>query len=164
MPRPGPDPPTAVTLGTIARQWTRLGVIGFGGPPTHIALLRTMCVTERGWIDAQEFEDAIATTNLLPGPASTQLATYCAWRLRGARGAMIGGLCFVAPGLLLIIALAAAVLAHDPPSWILGAAAGAGAAVPAVAMHAATSLAPSSLARIGPHRAARARWFPRDRP
>ena len=34
---------------------------------------------------ADEFEDAIAACNLLPGPASTQLAIYCAWRLRGAR-------------------------------------------------------------------------------
>jgi chromate transporter len=30
---------------------------------------------------AAEFEDAIAACNLLPGPASTQLAIYCAWRL-----------------------------------------------------------------------------------
>ena len=64
-----------VPLAVIARNWTRLGCIGFGGPPTHILLLRRMCVEERGWLDAEEFEDAIATTNLLPGPASTQLAT-----------------------------------------------------------------------------------------
>jgi chromate transporter len=63
-----------VSLVTIAGQWRRLGCIGFGGPPTHIALLRRMCVQQRRWIDTKEFEDAIATTNLLPGPASTQLA------------------------------------------------------------------------------------------
>ena len=40
--------------------------------------------------------DGIAATALLPGPASTQLAIYCAWRLRGAAGALIGGLCFIA--------------------------------------------------------------------
>ena len=76
-------PVARVSLVTIAGQWLRLGCIGFGGPPTHIALLRRMCVQERAWIDTKEFEDAIATTNLLPGPASTQLAIYCAWRLRG---------------------------------------------------------------------------------
>ena len=70
----GPAAPVRVSLWTIAREWTRLGCTGFGGPPTHIALLRRMCVEERGWIDATEFEDGIATTNLLPGPASTQLA------------------------------------------------------------------------------------------
>ena len=76
----------------------RLGCIGFGGPPTHIALLRRMCVEERRWIGAKEFEDAIATTNLLPGPASTQLAIFCAWRLRGAVGAIVGGAVLHRPG------------------------------------------------------------------
>jgi chromate transporter len=130
-----------VPLRTIAREWGRLGVIGFGGPPTHIALLRTLCVQERQWIDAEEFQDTIATVNLLPGPASTQLAIYCAWRLRGTLGALVGGFCFIAPGFVLITALAALFLEKHPPLWILGAAAGAGAAVPAVALYAASRLA-----------------------
>jgi chromate transporter len=159
MPRPGDHSKPTPSLTTVAHQWTRLGVTGFGGPPTHITLLRTLCVTEQGWLDAEEFEDAIATTNLLPGPASTQLAIYCAWRLRGARGAIVGGLCFIAPELILIVALAAVLLAHHPPVWFLGAAAGAGAAVPAVALHAASTLALPSLARVGVRRGARSRWF-----
>jgi hypothetical protein len=63
-----------VSLGTIAREWTRIGCVGFGGPPAHIALLRDLCVERRGWLSAREFEDAIAACNLLPGPASTQLS------------------------------------------------------------------------------------------
>ena len=110
------------------REWTRIGCIGFGGPPTHIALLRRLCVEERHWLPAREFEDGIAATNLLPGPASTQLAIFCAWRLRGAAGAVVGGFCFILPGLLLILALSAVFLASHPPAWIVGAAAGAGAA------------------------------------
>jgi chromate transporter len=145
-------------LAVIAREWTRLGCIGFGGPPTHILLLRRMCVEERHWLDAAEFEDAIATTNLLPGPASTQLAIYCAWKLRGAPGALIGGLCFICPGLILIIALAAVFLAKHPPVAILGAAAGAGAAVPAVALNAARQLVASSWQRIGSARSQELRW------
>jgi chromate transporter len=154
----GSWPVERVSLATIAGQWLRLGSIGFGGPPTHIALLRRLCVEERKWIDASEFEDAIATTNLLPGPASTQLAIYCAWRLRGAVGAILGGICFIVPGLVLIVALSAVFLATHPPGWILGAAAGAGAAVPAVALHAARGLVPASWKRIGTRRAQHARW------
>ena len=146
-------------LGTIGKEWLRLGCIGFGGPPTHIALLRRMCVEERQWIEAKEFEDAIATTNLLPGPASTQLAIYCAWRLRGAVGAILGGLCFIVPGLVLILALSAVFLASHPPDWILGAAAGAGAAVPAVALNAAWGLVPASWKRIGTEHAQQVRWI-----
>src|ERR1022692_306872 len=129
-----------VPLATIAGQWARMGAIGFGGPPAHIVLLRKLCVDKREWLSAGEFEDGIAATNLLPGPASTQLAIFCAWRLRGAIGAVLGGVCFIAPGLAIILALSALFLSGHPPLWVRGAAAGAGAAVPAVAMHAAVSL------------------------
>jgi chromate transporter len=154
-----PHTPSRVSLGTIIREWTRLGCIGFGGPPTHIALLRRLCVEERHWLDEHDFEDAIATTNLLPGPASTQLAIYCAWRLRGKGGALLGGLCFILPGLFLILALSVVFLAKHPPLFVLGAAAGAGAAVPAVALSASWQLVPSSRRRIGSERSHQIRWF-----
>jgi chromate transporter len=147
-----------VPLRTIAREWTRLGCTGFGGPPAHIALLRRMCVEERQWIAAAEFEDGIAATSLLPGPASTQLAIFCAWRLRGPAGAILGGVCFIVPGLILILALSAVFLARHPADWILGAAAGAGAAVPAVALSAASGFVPASWKRIGTSGRQRARW------
>ncbi len=142
------EPPAArVPLGTILREWGRIGCIGFGGPPTHIKLLRELCVERNGWLDGQEFEDAIAACNLLPGPASTQLAIYCAWRLRGWVGALIGGAAFILPGLIVILALSALFLAKSPPLWVLGAGAGAGAAVPAVAVNAGTSLISASWQR-----------------
>ena len=128
-----------VPLATIAREWLRIGIVGFGGPPAHISLLRRLCVERRGWISPQQFEDAIAATNLLPGPASTQLAIYSAWRLRGRTGALLGGVCFIAPGLALILGLAALFLG-SPPDWIRGAGLGAGAAVAAVAVHAGLQL------------------------
>ncbi|WCB92483.1 putative chromate transport protein [Baekduia alba] len=127
-------------LTTIAREWGRIGCVGFGGPPAHIALLRELCVDRRRWIAPDEFEDAIAAVNLLPGPASTQLSVYCAYRVRGRLGALVGGLCFILPGLVLILALAAAFLADDPPAWLQGAGAGAGAAVAAVAVRAGVDL------------------------
>jgi chromate transporter len=118
-----------------------------------------MCVDERHWLEPDEFEDAIASTNLLPGPASTQLAIFCAWRLRGAVGGVLGGVCFILPGLAIILALSVVFLAHHPAGWILGAAAGAGAAVPAVALNAARQLVPSSRERVGPRRSSRIRWI-----
>lgn len=152
-------PPERVRLLVIAREWSRLGCISFGGPPTQITLLRKLCVDQNEWLDANEFEDAIATTNLLPGPASTQLAIYCAWRLRGRLGAVIGGVCFIFPGLVIILALASVYLAHHPPTWILGATAGAGAAVSAVALSAAWRLVPASWTRRASGRGATARWM-----
>ena len=148
-----------VRLSTILVEWARIGITGFGGPPAHIALLRQLCVTKRGWLTAAEFEDGIAATNLLPGPASTQLAIFCAWRLRGRLGALVGGVCFIVPGLILILGLSALFLASHPPLWVKGAAAGAGAAVPAVALQASSELLPASWRRAGERPAPRSRWL-----
>jgi chromate transporter len=141
---------------TILREWGRLGCTAFGGPPTHIALLRDLCVTRRGWMEPADFEDAIAACNLLPGPASTQLSIFCAWRVGGPLGAVLGGLGFVVPGLVVMLVLAAVFLADRPPAWVRGAGAGAGAAVAAVAVQAAAGLVPGSFGRVAG--AARVRW------
>jgi chromate transporter len=142
-------------LSTVVRAWGRIGLVGFGGPPTHIALLRELCVERRGWLDDAEFEDAVAACNLLPGPASTQTAIFCAWRVRGAPGAVAGGLAFVLPGLVVILALSALFLGGTPPAWVRGAGAGAGAAVAAVAVQAAARLARPSARRAR----SRLRWL-----
>jgi chromate transporter len=137
------------TLGAVARAWGRLGIVGFGGPPAHIALLRELVVERRRWMRPERFEDGLAAVNLLPGPASTQLAIYTAWRTGGPAAAVVGGLAFVVPGLVLIVALAALFLG-SPPDWIRGAGAGAGAAVAAVAVHAGLLLLRPAWARVAP--------------
>jgi chromate transporter len=149
------DASSRLPLRTVATEWGRIGCIGFGGPPTHIALLRDLCVERRRWLTPGAFEDAIAACNLLPGPASTQLAIFSAWQVAGPIGALVGGAAFILPGLVLILGLAALFLAASPPAWILGAAAGAGAAVAAVAVRAGTDLIRPSLERAP----TRPRWF-----
>src|SRR6516162_6695346 len=143
-----------VSLWTVLREWGRIGCIGFGGPPSHIRLLRQLCVERRGWLDAQEFEDAIAVCNVLPGPASTELAIFCAWRLRGRLGALVGGAAFIVPGLIVILVLSVLFVATTPPLAVLGAGAGAGGAVPAVAVSAGAALTGASWR----NRRATARW------
>ncbi len=143
-------------LRQIVREWGRIGCVGFGGPPAHVALLRELCVERREWMDAQEFEDANAACGLLPGPASTQLAIYCARRVGGLGGAVAGGLAFILPGLAALLALAALTLQDGPPDLVRGAAAGAGAAVVAVVVGAGVTLARTSLAGRDGSRLARA--------
>jgi chromate transporter len=141
------NPTPAATLTTVAKEWGRIGCLGFGGPPSHIILLRDLCVNRRQWLTGTEFEDAIVACNLLPGPASTQLAIYCASRIRGRAGALVGGLAFILPGLAIVIVLSSLFLKSAPPIWIAGAGAGAGAGVAAVAIHAALGLIPASWRR-----------------
>ncbi len=138
-PRDG-APVARITLRELARRWGRLGLIGFGGPPAHVALLRRLSVEQNEWLSTEDFEHAVTATSLLPGPASTQLVIYVAWRLRGTRGALLGGLCFILPGFMLIVGLSALYFSRHPSLGVLDAALGAGAVVPAIAARTAWQL------------------------
>jgi chromate transporter len=146
-------------LRVVAREWTRIGVTGFGGPPAHIALLRLLVVDRYEWMDARAFEDANAACGLLPGPASTQLAIFCAYRVAGPWGAIVGGLGFVVPAVVMILALSVVFLGNSPPTWVIGAGAGAGAAVAPVAVRAALSLLSPSLRRARAVHGLTPRWL-----
>ncbi len=149
---------SASDLETVAREWTRLGVTGFGGPPAHIALLRSLVVDRYAWMSAEEFEDANAACGLLPGPASTQLAILCAYRAGGWRAAVVGGCGFIIPSVVMILALSVLFLSSAPPPWVSGAGAGAGAAVAAVAVHAARGLLGPSFQRARQNRTREIAW------
>ena len=159
--RPAPAQPDdlPVPLRTVAREWLRLGLTGFGGPPAHIALLHRLVVERERWMTAREFQDANAACGLLPGPASTQLAIFCAYRVGGRWAGVVGGLGFVVPSVVIILALSLLFLADAPPQWVRGAGAGAGAAVAAVALEAGRSLLVPGLARVAGGRAQRRRWL-----
>jgi chromate transporter len=148
-----------VPLPVVAREWTRIGVTGFGGPPAHIALLRKLVVDREGWMSHHEFEDANAACSLLPGPSSTQLSIFCAYRVAGWPGAIVGGLGFIVPAVVMVIALSVIFLSSSPPDWIRGAGAGAGAAVAAVAVRAALDLLRPSYAHAKETGGSRLRWF-----
>jgi chromate transporter len=151
-------PKHTASLATVAREWTRIGLTGFGGPPAHIVLLRQLMVDRRQWMDAQEFQDANAACGLLPGPASTQLAIFCAYRVAGPAGAIVGGLGFIVPAVVLVLLLSLLFLSQSPPLWVRGAGAGAGAAVAAVAVQAGRGLVGPSVARVRDDRTQLLRW------
>jgi chromate transporter len=149
----------AAPLSVVAREWLRIGLTGFGGPPAHISLLRDLVVRRKGWMDARSFEDANAACSLLPGPSSTQLAIFCAYRVAGPAGAVVGGLCFVTPAVIMVLALSVLFLSSSPPTWVRGAGAGAGAAVPAVAVRAGSELVGPSYRHAMEGHGHRVRWL-----
>jgi chromate transporter len=152
-------PEGAVPLRVVAKEWTRIGLTGFGGPPAHIAMLRRLVIDRYEWMDARAFEDANAACGLLPGPASTQLAIFCAYRVAGPRGAIVGGLGFVVPAVVMVLALSLLFLSSAPPRWVIGVGAGAGAAVAPVAVHAALGLLSPSFQRVRDARGRALRWL-----
>jgi chromate transporter len=151
--------PEFAPLGVIAREWLRIGLIGFGGPPAHITLLRELVVRRNGWMDARAFEDANAACSLLPGPSSTQLSIFCAYRVGGPLGAVVGGLGFVVPAVVMVLALSVLFLSSSPPLWVRGAGAGAGAAVAAVAVRAGSELVGPSYHHAMEGHGHRPRWL-----
>jgi chromate transporter len=100
-------PPSAKgTLSEVAFLFLRLGFTAFGGPAAHIAMMRDEVVKQRKWISDERFVDLWGTCNLIPGPTSTELAIYLGYQRAGWPGLVIGGICFIGPAMLIVLALA----------------------------------------------------------
>jgi chromate transporter len=82
----------------------KLGTIAFGGPAVHVAVLRDETVRRRHWLDDHEFLDLFGAVSVLPGPSSTQLAMILSRRRAGWLGLAIGGVCFIAPAMTIVVA------------------------------------------------------------
>lgn len=89
------------TLKDIATLFLKLGIIGFGGPAAHIAMMRDEVVHKRKWLSEQHFLDLIGATNLIPGPNSTEMAIHIGHEKAGWRGLVVAGLCFILPSVLI---------------------------------------------------------------
>ncbi|HBG28796.1 MAG: chromate transporter [Planctomycetes bacterium GWF2_41_51] len=90
----------------IAKLFLKLGTIAFGGPAAHIAMMHNETVEKRKWLDDQQFLDLIGATNLIPGPNSTEMAIHIGFLRAGWRGLIVGGLCFAAPAIVIVLFLA----------------------------------------------------------
>ncbi len=96
---------TTPGLAELARAFLPMGLLSFGGATAQIAMMHTLAVEERKWLDEQRFVRALNLCMLLPGPEAQQLATYIGWRLRGVPGGIVTGGLFVLPGALLMLLL-----------------------------------------------------------
>jgi chromate transporter len=68
--------------------------------------MRDEVVKRRKWISDERFVDLWGTCNLIPGPTSTELAIYLGYQRAGWPGLVIGGICFICPAMLIVLALA----------------------------------------------------------
>ncbi len=95
------------SLREVAGLFLKLGVIGFGGPAAHIAMMRNEVVTRRRWLTEAEFLDLVGATNLIPGPNSTELAIHLGHRRAGWRGLLVAGAAFIVPAVVIVGVIAA---------------------------------------------------------
>lgn len=86
--------------------FSKVGVLAYGGGPSMIPLMQQE-VVNAGWLTSQDFVDALALGNALPGPIATKMSLYVGFKLAGIPGALAGLLGTVGPSgvLMLILAL-----------------------------------------------------------
>lgn len=133
-------PPAPVSLRSAFWYWLKLGCVSFGGPAGQIAMMHAELVEKRRWISEQRFLHALNYCMLLPGPEATQLAIYIGWLMHRTRGALVAGLLFLLPSLLVLIALSWLYMAYGNVGAIAGILYGIKPAVVAIVLAAAWRL------------------------
>ena len=118
------SPSALARLKELALVFLKLGVLGFGGPAAHIAMMEEEVVARRGWLTRQRFLDLLGATNLIPGPNSTEMAIHLGYVRAGWSGLAVAGICFILPAVGLTAGLAwiyvhFGQLPHVAP-WLLG--------------------------------------------
>lgn len=88
-------------LPELARLFLKLGIIGFGGPAVHIALMKEQVVRKKGWMSEQHFLDLVGATNLIPGPNSTEMTMHIGQKRAGWKGLIVAGSCFIIPAVII---------------------------------------------------------------
>lgn len=87
----------------IVYAMVRTGILGYGGGPSIIPLIRHEAVLRYKWIDDEEFSEILALANALPGPIATKMAAYLGYRCKGVLGAIIAVLAHILPTAIAII-------------------------------------------------------------
>ena len=95
----------AASWPALIGQFAKLGLVAFGGPVAHIAMMDREIVERRRWVDRAHFLDLMAATNLLPGPNSTQMTMHIGYVQKGARGVLAAGAAFILPAMLVTLAV-----------------------------------------------------------
>ncbi len=90
----------------IAGVFSKLGIISFGGPAAHIAMMEDEIVRKRKWITEDHFLDLIGATNLIPGPNSTEMTMHCGHERAGWPGLIVAGVSFIFPAVLITMIFA----------------------------------------------------------
>ncbi|HTG64741.1 MAG TPA: chromate efflux transporter [Flavobacterium sp.] len=93
-------------LKELAQLFLKLGIIGFGGPAAHIAMMQNEVVVKRKWLDEQHFLDLLGATHLIPGPNSTEMAIHIGHERAGVKGLVVSGLCFILPAVFITFGFA----------------------------------------------------------
>jgi len=114
--------PVQGSTSEVAKLFLKLGTIAFGGPAAHVAMMRDEICVRRRWVSEDRFLDLLGAANLIPGPSSTELAIYLGYERAGWQGLVLGGMCFILPAMLMVLAIAWAYVVYGATpqaDWLL---------------------------------------------
>ncbi|OZT13892.1 chromate transporter [Priestia aryabhattai] len=98
----------------------RSGMLGYGGGPSAIPLVKKEVVDTYKWMDSDEFGDVLAIANTLPGPIATKLAGYIGYQVGGVLGMINALIAAVAPTVLLMVLLLTTLTQFKDEAWVMG--------------------------------------------
>ncbi|WP_248925149.1 chromate transporter [Paenibacillus hamazuiensis] len=98
----------------------RATMLGFGGGPSIIPLYENEAVKTYGWLTTEEFGQALALGNTLPGPIATKLSAFIGYRVAGWLGAAVAVSAVVMPTALVMIALVGIMSKLNGNSYVKG--------------------------------------------
>ena len=87
------------SLREVSLVFFKMGCFAFGGPAVHIAMMEAEIISKRKWMSREHFLDLIGTTNLIPGPNSTEMTMHCGYVRAGRKGLFVAGLSFILPAI-----------------------------------------------------------------
>jgi len=100
------NPERSASVKDLVAYFLRLGIVAFGGPAAHIAMMEEETVRRRHWLSREKFLDLLGAANLIPGPTSTETAIYIGYQQAGWVGLLVAGVCFILPAALIVTAIA----------------------------------------------------------
>ena len=116
----------------VACLFLWVGATGFGGPISVLAMIHGEVVTKKKWFAADEYNEAMALGQMLPGPVAVNTVTCLGYQLRGWLGAVLSATSFILPSFLLMLVLSLLYLHYGQTPQLAGVFRGLGAAVAAV--------------------------------
>jgi len=132
------------TLRGLMRYFLKLGGLGFGGPIALVGYMQRDLVEQRRWFSEDEFRQALAVGQTMPGPLAAQVAMWFGYLHAGWRGAVAVAAPFVVPPFVIVTAVAVLYAQYEGLAWVHAIFLGVGPAVLAIIAIAAYKLARST--------------------
>ena len=84
--------------------FTRVALFSWGGGPASMGLMQRETIAV-GWVTPEQFADALALGNALPGPIAPQVSAYIGYKLAGFPGAIAATTGTVLPTTVLMLVM-----------------------------------------------------------